>query len=468
MTTLIKNAVIYTNNPSQGVIWDGAIVIDGSKIRGVGKTDDIVHKNPGTDRVIDAKWKLVTPGLIDTHMHLDSAYLRGLIPPKWMGWLRTYFAWYFDIMTEEDFYYSSLFSIGKRLLTGTTTVADAGPLPGFEKAAIRAVEVSGTRANLNRITMDVYDPALGEDGFSKKHQEDTDHAIRNGREFVSKYNGHKGLVKAGLCMMQVPTTSEELGKEGRRIVEEFGGTLHTHAGVHGDLLEATKKLHGLTDIEYLDKLNLLCDKLTAAHMGWVTEDDIKAVAKKGAHVSHCPTSTTINGKGILSKGNIVRMERAGVNLSLGTDELDITDLVRVMFAVLIHRDIWMDSSLFPLDKVINMATINGAKALGMGDSLGTIMPGKLADLVLFDLKNVDLIPFYGYSLLPNLITSASGASVDTVLVNGEVVVENRRIKTFDMDEAAREVQRRAKKYIESAVEKGMHPKEAQLSPQHPI
>jgi len=468
MTTIIKNAVIYTNDPSVRTIWDGAVVVDGPKIVAVGKTEEILRKHPTKDNVIDAKWKLVIPGLIDAHMHLDSAYLRGLIPPKWMGWLTTYFGWYFDIMTEEDFYYSSLFSIGKRLLTGTTTIVDSGPLPGFEKAAIRAVEASGARANLNRITMDVYDEVLGKDGFSGKHREDTETALKNGREFVQKYKDRLGRVKTGLCMMQVPTSSEELGRGARKIVDEFGGTLHTHAGVHGELLEKTKKLYGMTDIEYLDKTNLLCDKLTAAHMGWVTDDEIALVAKKMVNVAHCPTSTTINGKGILSKGNIVKMDRSGVNLALGTDELDITDIVRVMFAVLIHRDVWMDSTLFPLDKVLNMATANGAKAVGMRDKLGSISPGKLADMVLLDLKNPDLLPVYDYSLLPNLITSASGSSVDTVLVNGEVVVENRRIKTFDMDKVSTEVQRRAKRYVESAVERGMHAKGAQLSPPYPL
>jgi len=460
MSTIIKHAVVYTNDPAVGVIWDGAVLIDGPRIVDVGKTDKLVHKYGSADQVIDGKWKLVMPGFIDTHMHLDAAYLRGLIPPKWMGWLKEYFGWYFDIIDEEDFYYSALFSIGKRLLTGTTTVVDSGPLPGFEKQAVEAVEKSGVRANLNRMTMDVYDEALGAGGFSTKHRETTEKAIRHGRDFVKTYNGHLGRVRAGLCLMQVPTSTETLGREARKIVDELDGTLHTHAGVHGELLEKTIKLHGIHDIEYLDKIGVLCNRMTAAHMGWLTETEIGLVASRGANVSHCPTSTTINGKGILSKGNIVRMSKMGVNIALGTDELDITDIVRVMFAVLIHRDIWMDSTLFPFEKVVEMATSNGARAIGMGDDLGTIARGRLADLVLFDLKNADWIPVYGYSLLPNLITSASGSSVHTVLVHGKVVVENRKITTLDMDEVAHQIQERAGKYVRSAVEKGMHTKHA--------
>ena len=463
MTTIIKHAVVYTNNPAVGVIWDGAVLIDGPRIVDVGKTDDLAHKYGSADQVIDGKWKLVMPGLIDTHMHLDAAYLRGLIPPKWMGWLKEYFAWYFDIIDEEDFYYSALFSIGKRLLTGTTTIVDSGPLPGFEKQAVEAVEKSGVRANLNRITMDIFDEALGEGGFSTKRMESTEKAIRNGREFVKSYNGYLGRVKAGLCLMQVPTSTRELGKEARRIVDELDGTLHTHAGVHGELLEKTVKLHGVRDIEYLDKIGVLCNRMTAAHMGWLSDVEIDLVASRGVNVSHCPTSTTINGKGILSKGNIVKMYQKGVNVALGTDELDITDMVRVMFAVLIHRDVWMDSTLFPLEKVVEMATVNGAKAIGMGNDLGTIAKGQLADLVLFDLNNPDWIPLYDYSLLPNLITSASGSSVHTVMVHGRIVVEDRKIMTFNMDEVMGEVQRRAARYIQSAVEIGMHEKGAEHS-----
>ena len=206
--------------------------------------------------------------------------------------------------------------------------------------------------------------------------------------------------------------------------------------------------------------------MTAAHMGWLTEAEMGLVASRGANISHCPTSTTINGKGILSKGNIVKMHKMGVNIALGTDELDITDLVRVMFAVLIHRDVWMDSGLFPFERIVEMATINGAKAIGMGNELGTISKGQLADLALFDLKSVDLIPAYEYSLLPNLITSSSGASVDTVLVHGVTVVENGRITTFDMDEVAAQIQERAARYIESAVKRGMHPSGAQHTSPH--
>ncbi len=463
MTTIIKHAVVYTNDPAVGVIWDGAVLIDGALIVDVGKTEDLARKYGSADQVIDGKWKLVMPGLIDTHMHLDAAYLRGLIPPKWMGWLKRYFAWYFDLIDAEDFYYSALFSIGRRLLTGTTTIVDSGPLPGFEMQAVEAVEKSGVRANLNRITMDLYDEALGEGGFSAKHRETTEEAIRHGRDFVRTYNGHFGRIRAGLCLMQVPTSTVILGMEARKIVDELDGTLHTHAGVHGELLEKTMKLHGVHDIEYLDRIGVLCDRMTAAHMGWLTETEIDLVASRGVNVSHCPTSTTVNGKGILSKGNIVRLSKKGVNIALGTDELDITDIVRVMFAVLTHRDVWMDSSLFPLEKVVDMATINGAKAIGMGNELGTIAQGKLADLALFDLKNTDWIPAYGYSLLPNLITSASGSSVHTVMVHGKIVVENRKTTTFNMDEVAGEVQKRAARYIESAVETGMHENDAKHS-----
>lgn len=361
-----------------------------------------------------------------------------------------------------------MFSIGKRLLTGTTTVVDSGPLPGFERQAVEAVEKSGVRANLNRITMDVYDQALGEGGFSPKHRETTEKAIRNGRDFVKTYNGYLGRVKAGLCLMQVPTSSEKLGREARNIVDELDGTLHTHAGVHGELLEKTVKLHGMRDIEYLDRIGVLCNRMTAAHMGWLSESEIGLVASRGVNVSHCPTSTTINGKGILSKGNIVRMYKMGVNIALGTDELDITDLVRTMFAVLIHRDVWMDSTLFPFEKIVEMATLNGAKAIGMGNDLGTIAKNKLADLVLFDLKNPDWTPMYSYSLLPNLITSASGSSVHTVMVHGKIVVGGGKIMTFDMDEAADQVQQRAKRYIGSALGKGMQPKHAMQGIANPL
>lgn len=455
MSTIIKNAVIYTNSRDRDVIWDGAVAIDGSRIADVGPTSKVLARNKDADHIIEGRHRLVTPGLIDGHMHLDAAYLRGLIPPKWMGWLKTYFGWYFDMISEEDFYYSAMFSIGKRLLTGTTTVVDAGPLPGFEEKALRAVRESGVRANLNRITMDVYDEALGQGGFTAKHRETTSKAIREGESFVRKYNGQGGIVRAGLCLMQVPTSSRELGKEARRIADAYDGTLHTHAGVHGELLDRTVKLHKMRDVEYLDKIGVLCERLNAAHMGWITDREMKLVQNRKSNVTHCPTSTTINGKGILEKGNIVRMKKLGVNMALGTDELDITDMVRVMFGTLVHRDIWMDSSLFPLDEVFDMATLNGATAIGMGNNLGTVEKGKLADLVLFNLDEADLVPTYGYSLLPNLITSASGAAVDTVIVNGKPLVAGRKVLTFDMAEIAREVQRRAGRYIESAAALGM-------------
>jgi 5-methylthioadenosine/S-adenosylhomocysteine deaminase len=459
---IVKNAVVYTNSPSHQIIWKGGVVVENGLITEVFKGER-ARGTYGSAEVIDASGKLLAPGFIDTHMHLDSAYLRGLIEPKWMSWLKTYFSWYFDLLNEDDFYFSSLFNIGKRLLSGTTTIVDAGPLPGYERASVKSIHMSGVRADLNRITMDVYDEALGPNGFASRYRETTEQALRRGRDFVKRYNGRYGRLSTGLCLMQVPTTSVELGREARRIADDLDGTLHTHAGVHGELLQKTRKLHGMGDVEYLDSIGVLCERLTAAHMGWVSAKEIQLVSKRRANVSHCPTSTTINGKGILSKGNIVRMLRAGVNLSLGTDELDVTDLTRVMFGVLVHRDIWQDSNLFPLEEVFQMATTNGAISANMRNRLGRIQRGMAADFVLYDLKAFDMVPAYGYSILTNLIVAGGARSVETVVVDGKILVRNGKVVSFDMEKVADEVQKHAQKFARAAVELGMLDKHAFLT-----
>lgn len=209
----------------------------------------------------------------------------------------------------------------------------------------------------------------------------------------------------------------------------------THAGVVEPMVELTMKRFGLRDIERLDKLGILGSDVLSAHMGWLSGKEFTILKEKGVNVAHCPSSSMHGAYGSISRGLIPEMVEAGINVAIGCDGTTCSnhlDMVRQMYLVATtHKEVRLSEKVMHPSKVIEMATLNGAKALLLDRQVGAIEIGKKADLVLFDLKRPEWTPVHRYNLLQNLVYSASGDSVDTVIVDGKILMENRKIKTID-------------------------------------
>ncbi|MEM2896606.1 MAG: amidohydrolase family protein, partial [Candidatus Bathyarchaeia archaeon] len=210
--------------------------------------------------------------------------------------------------------------------------------------------------------------------------------------------------------------------------------IHTHlAETRSEQVEFENK-HGLREIEYLDKIGFLNSRLVAAHCVWLTKNEIKILKEKGVKVSHCPTSNMKLGVGGVAP--LPEMLEKGMTVSLGTDGpasnncLDLFDTMK--FCALIHKAQRWDPTIIPAQKVLDLATIEGARALMMDKEIGSVEEGKLADLILIDTKAPNMMPIHGKdTIVSNLVYSAKGFNVNTMIINGKILMQDGKVGTLD-------------------------------------
>jgi 5-methylthioadenosine/S-adenosylhomocysteine deaminase len=377
--------------------------------------------------VIDCSDKAVIPGLVNAHTHISMTLLRGLSDNKQLqNWLEEDIFPAEDKIEPRDAYLGAMLGISEMLKTGTTTFNDM--YFHMDKVA-EAVEDSGIRAVLSRGIID-------EDG----DREDIDEALN----FVEKYQDHE-LVTPGFAPHAVYTASESALLEARDYSEVFDVPYHIHVS---ETRKEVKDCIGETDmtpVQYLDSLGLVNQDLIAAHGVWLGEEDLDILSEKGGSVVHNPSANLKLGSGIAEVP--VMLER-GINVALGTDGVASNNNLNLfeegkLTALLHKRD---DPREIHEQEVLDMMTINGAKALGRGDEIGSIEIGKKADLVIIDLDRPEMNPVHGKEgLVSNLIYSFSG-DVSDVIIDGRIVVREGELRMFDDQKIIDEVDVRKNKF----------------------
>lgn len=467
----IQNArFIATMNPKRSVIENGAIVIEDEKIVAVGKTEELKRKYK-SDLIIDGEDMLVTPGLIDSHLHLESCYEKGLLDDQPCApWVEKYINFNYGSLSSETYYNAVQTTLLQCVKNGTTTVGDCGTVQTLEEAPIKAVTDMGMRAVLSRCLMDIHGATktdyVSYDAFTdlaEKLRESTDQCLSRSEDLIKRYNGAaEGRIRVSMDLQQVCNSTPELCRGVRKLADEYGVVIMTHANVTHDMREMTRKRFGMGDIEYLEKHEAVCRNLLAAHMAWTPINEIYILKERGANVSHQPGSSAHGVYSALSRrGTIPEMVKAGVNVSLGTDDMSTGcrhDIVREMalcatiHAEVRHPYIYPDPDLFmlrtadPSPKVLEMATLNAARSLMLEKEIGSLEPGKKADITLWDLTYHSWVPVTKYNLFNNFVYMGTGASAHTVIVNGKIVMQNRKIKTINEKTLIKKVQAHAEKY----------------------
>ena len=389
------------------------------------------------------------PGFVDTHVHLSEHLNRGLllddIPvdrylPDWLIPL-------YSVMTPEEEQVSAQLACIEMIRTGTTTFCEAGTL--FDVAAVAgAVEAIGMRAVLGRWTWDL---ATGPDRMRMT----TGDALRLNEAMLEAVHGRAdGRIGAWPLLLGFGTCSPDLMRGARALADRRGvGWGMMHFASHPSRRTADR-----VPLAELDALGVLGPATKLAHMVYVTGADIDLLARRGVKVSHCPTAGLKHTKGLAAHGRFAEMLDAGVCVSLGGDSGNGSnhfDMLRLMYLVAtIYKDARLDVSVMPPERALEMATLRGAEALLLGDAIGSIEPGKRADLVLYDLDTPEWRPLL--NPVNNLVYAATGASVRTVLIDGRVVLDDGRMTTvnerevFDRAEAlARQQIARAGLTVES-------------------
>ena len=414
--TVITNVIIFTVNRKDEIIRSGTVIIEDGIIKKVGRKEEI-NIPLYAAKIIDGNNQMaLLPGLIDTHNH--SSLIKGIAENQRMvDWLPVY-----DLehraCIEEDAYHAARLCYLECLKNGTTTVMD---MYRFMHRSAEAATELGIRVHLAPYAADVEPYTFFETTQTNEKLIKTYHMSNNGRVRV-----WMGLEDLFYC-------SEQMYKDAVRCQKEYGVGIHTHGCEQEEEEQTIIKRFGKSSIDVLEERGILGEKTLLAHCVWINDEDIKKMAATGTKLAHCPISAAKLGCGV---ARVPLMKQEGVTVSLGSDgpiDNNSMDIFQEMkFASLIQKATHCDALVFGAKEMLRMATIDGAKALGMESEIGSIESGKSADLILVDCFRPNLCPIYwneddtDTNLIWNLVFASRGSDVDTVMVQGEILVEKGR------------------------------------------
>ena len=401
MSILIKGGTVVTQDSSRRVIA-ADVLIERNKIKSIGK-----HKVGEADQIIDAKGKIVMPGLINLHSHVSMATMRGIADDVTFDQFleRTFAA---DVKrTKEGILEGATLGCMESVLTGTTSFLD---LYYGEDLVAKAVEEVGIRGFLSWAVLD-------DDKTTQKGS-----PIKNAARFIEKWKGHK-LVTPAVGPQGVYVCSEETMHKARELANRKRTFCHYHLSeTRGEVykhLSATQK----RPVDWLAEIGFLHKGDVAAHACWITKHEAQALADSGTSVAHCPTSNLKLAVGGVAP--VIEINECGGTVGLGTDgcssnnSLDMFTEMKV--CALLHKHSRWDPTAMSAQRVLDMATVEGAKALGMEKKLGSIEEGKLADVIVVDSTRIGMAPTNRNNAVSNLVYSCCGQFVFCTIVNGEII-----------------------------------------------
>ncbi len=426
MRILLENTCILPVTEQNDFIDEGYLIIEEEMIKEVGKGQP---PEGIYDKVIDGRNKVMMPGFINTHTHAAMTLMRGYADDlPLMEWLENKI-WPLEAkLTAEDVYWGSMLAILEMIKSGTTTFND---MYFFMEETARAVQETGIRAVLARGLIGV-GPAA-ESGLAES------------RELVKKWHRAADERISFMLGPHAPyTCPPDYLKKVIALAREFNIGIHTHIAETKGEFEDIQRQYGKTPVELMGEVGLFELTTIAAHCVHLTPADIAILKKHGVGIAHNPESNMKLASGIAP---VPEMLAAGIAVALGTDgassnnNLDMLQEMRT--GALLHKVNTMDPTVLPAYQAIEMATANGAKALGLGNETGRLQAGLKADLILISLNQPHMKPVH--DVVANIVYSAQASDVDTVIINGNIIMENRRITTFDEEQVLEQAERAAKK-----------------------
>lgn len=422
MDILIKNATVLTMNSKKEIIENGVVAIKGNRIVAVGD-EKILSKYKGK-KVIDVDDDIVMPGFINTHTHVSMVPFRSLADDVPDRLSRYIFPLENKLVSRDLVYKGAVYGILEMVSTGTTTFAD---MYYFEDEVAKAAELIGVRGVLGETVIknpvaDAKEPYGG---------------IAYAEEFIKKYKNSE-LVTPAFAPHAPYTVEEEYLKKVTELSKKYDVPVLMHIAETENEVKQIREKHNMTVIEYLNSIGFLTDKVVAGHVIFVNDSDIKILKEKNVGIAHNMVANIKSAKGV---SPALKMFDEGLRVGLGTDgpmSGNTLDLVSQLgYVAKVHKLETKNRAAMPPYKVVEMATIGGAKALHMEDKIGSLEAGKLADVIIIDTKSLNMQPIYDpysaivYSMLPG--------DVKTTIVNGKIIMENKKIKTYDVDKARKDL-----------------------------
>ena len=429
---VIHNALIVTVDPDFTIINPGVIGIKNGKLVRIGPQPEgsVFFDAAG---VIDAAGGIVMPGLVNTHTHLPMTLFRGLADDlPLMEWLNDHiFPAEARHIRPDTVQWATRLACAEMLLSGTTTCCDGYFL---EHVVAEAVDASGMRAVLGQGIIDF--PAPGVPDPSKN--------IETAVRFVKKWQNRSSRIRPSVFCHSPYTCGEDTLKKAKQTADEHGVLFQIHAAETKGEADRFQTDHGVSPIQYLERIGVLDENTLLVHAVWVDDDDIGIIAGSGAGVSHNPESNMKLASGIAP---VEKMLRAGVCVGLGTDGCasnNDLDLFQDMdLTAKLHKAHTLDPTATCARAVVEMATAGGADTIGLSSEIGSLEIGKQADLIILDTCRPHLVPLYHPE--SHIVYAARGSDVRDVIVGGKVLVKNRQVKTLDVGEVMTQVNRIAGK-----------------------
>ena len=411
---------LVTVDPQRRIIRDGSILIEGQRIARVGKAAELADLP--AEKVINASEMVVTPGFVNGHMHISYAHAtRGIFPDD-LG--PAYLSNVFKLqgaMTEEEEYHTSLLAITELLKYGTTCFVDPGStksltacLPAYRESGCRIILGWQVTDRPNPINLPVYE---------------TNEAVRLMEQVILDFD-HKldDRVRTWAMPFSPGFSSEELLRAAGDLADRLDTRMTLHFNNSSRYVQDCLQRQGVRPTQYLDSLGILGPRMTLAHGLGIDQSEVECISRNGASVVMCPTAAIKGGNGVAHEGMLPELLEAGAIVGLGTDAGNNSNLLETMrsmyLAAVLYKDARRDVGMIPAETALELATIGGARALGLGEEIGSIEEGKKADLVLFDTRRAEWRTLF--NPVNNLVYNADGRSVHTVIVDGQVLVENHQ------------------------------------------
>jgi cytosine/adenosine deaminase-related metal-dependent hydrolase len=425
--TLIVGSTIVTMDASRRIITDGAIAIAGDRIAAIGKRAEIEAAVDAAE-IVDGRSFVMTPGFVNGHIHTTEVLIKGFMPEN-LDFDDAVWRWsvpLYELHSADEQRIGAQLSALGMLRSGTTCFLEAGTIIALDPV-FDALAETGIRGRIGEWVLDR--------AFSADQDQTamTDRALRMLEAELVRYPGGDGQrLAAWPLLIGHNTNTDALWRGAKQLADEHGAGISAHMSPARDDPDWYLAHTGKRPIAHLADLGVLAPNVSLTHMVHIDRDEAAIMAATGANVIHCPWAAMKGGYGSSTLGLFPEMAAAGVTLMLGTDGADFADMMRPMALMAgLFKDARRDQSLFPAHQALEMATINGAKAMGLDDLIGSLEVGKKADLVLHDTDRPEWKPLL--NPVNHLVWSADGRGVHSVWVDGRRVVDNYRCATIDED-----------------------------------
>ncbi len=423
----ITGGTLLTMEAGMEIIEDCFIGIKDGLISAVGLKNDPGFSNFRAQETIDASGCIVMPGLVNTHTHIPMVCFRGMADDlPLMEWLNKHI-WPAEMqfINKKMVYDGAMLAMAEMILSGTTTFCDGY---FFEDITAEAVSIVGMRAVVSQGFADIF--------MSDKAS--ADKMMKLAERFVNRWQSYTPLITPAYFCHSPYTCSPDTLIRVKKAAREANILYLIHLLENKDETEITLSRYGKKPVQLLYDLGVLDEQTIAVHCNWLTSDDIKIFTGLGVQISHNPESSMKLAAGVAP---IPEMLEKGITVGLGTDGCasnNDLDMFREMdSAAKVHKVTSLDPTVMNAETVCRMATIGGAKVLGLNKFIGSIEPGKKADIILVDMNQPHLTP--RYNCYSQLVYAARGADVKTSIINGRIVMKNRHLLTMDLQTAMKNV-----------------------------